>query len=42
MQCAMAVVTAGPQFMGQSLWLQGFSGFALPLQASALVGGVVR
>jgi hypothetical protein len=35
-------VPAGPQFVDRTLWLQGFSGFALPLQASPIVGGVVR
>lgn len=35
-------VPAGPQFVGRTMWLQGFSGFAWPLQASPLVGGVVR
>jgi hypothetical protein len=35
-------VPAGPQFVDRTLWLQGFTGFALPLQASPLVGGVVR
>jgi hypothetical protein len=36
------LVPSGPQFVDRTLWLQGFSGFALPLQASPLVGGVVR
>ena len=36
------LVPAGPQFVDRTLWLQGFSGFTLPLQASPLVGGVVR
>jgi hypothetical protein len=36
------LVPAGPQFVDRTLWLQGFSGFAFPLQASPLVGGVVR
>jgi hypothetical protein len=36
------LVPAGPQFVDRTLRLQGFSGFALPLQASPLVGGVVR
>ena len=36
------LVPAGPQFLDRTLWIQGFSGFALPLQASPLTGGVVR
>jgi hypothetical protein len=35
-------VPAGPQFVDRTAWLQGFSGFTLPLQASPLVGGIVR
>ena len=35
-------VPAGPLFVDRVVWLQGFTGFAYPLQASPLVGGVVR
>lgn len=36
------LVPAGPQFVDLTLWVQGFTGFSSPLQASPLVGGVVR
>lgn len=35
-------IPAGPAITGQTVWVQGFSGFAFPLQASPLVGGVAR
>jgi hypothetical protein len=35
-------IPAGPQFLDRSLWLQGFAATSSLLQASPLVGGVVR
>jgi hypothetical protein len=35
-------IPGGAQNVNRVLWLQGIAGLALPLQASALVGGVVR
>ncbi|MFY9342024.1 MAG: hypothetical protein WAT39_06025 [Planctomycetota bacterium] len=35
-------VPAGPAFIDLAVWFQAFTGPAFPLQASAIVGGVVR
>lgn len=35
-------IPAGPAITGLSLWLEGFSGWTLPLQVSPVVGGIVR